>query len=96
MARSNCKHRVARDRRTAPSFDLESRKVRPIIERLLMRNGITGSFGMERNYSYENSSQHLIAEVPGRPPRVEMTIGIDFGDVWSHYSTLDQGGNVVG
>jgi hypothetical protein len=28
-------------------------------------------------------AQHLIAEVPCRQARVEMTIGIDLGDVWS-------------
>jgi transposase len=30
-------------------------------------------------------AQHLIAEVPRRQRKVEMTIGIDLGDVWSHY-----------
>src|ERR1700730_18221803 len=43
----------------------------------------------------KNSSQHLIAEVPRRRSRVEMTIGIDLGDVWSHYCTLNQDGDVV-
>jgi transposase len=43
----------------------------------------------------KNSSQHLIAEVPRRQPRVELTIGIDLGDVWSHYCTLNQDGEVV-
>ncbi len=38
---------------------------------------------------------HLIAKVPGRQPRVEMTIGIDLGDVWSHYCTLNEAGEVV-
>jgi transposase len=40
-------------------------------------------------------AQHLIAEVPRRQPRVAMTIGIDLGDVWSHYCTLNQHGEVV-
>src|SRR5271169_1410415 len=40
-------------------------------------------------------SQHLIAEVPRRQPRVERTIGIDLGDVWSHYCTLNEDGGVV-
>ena len=40
-------------------------------------------------------SQHLIAEVPRRRAKVEMTIGIDLGDVWSHYCTLNQDGEVV-
>ena len=43
----------------------------------------------------KNSSQHLIAEVPRRPSRVEMTIGVDLGDVWSHYCTLNEDGEVV-
>jgi transposase len=43
----------------------------------------------------KNSSQHLIAEVPRRQRRVEMTIGIDLGDVWSHYCTLNEDGEVV-
>jgi hypothetical protein len=36
-------------------------------------------------------AQH-IAEVPRK---VEMTVGIDLGDVWSHYCTLNQDGEVV-
>jgi transposase len=40
-------------------------------------------------------AQHLIAEVPRRQPRVAMTIGVDLGDVWSHYCTLNQDGEVV-
>jgi hypothetical protein len=37
----------------------------------------------------KNTSQHLIAEVPRRHPLVVMTIGIDLGDVWSHYCKLN-------
>jgi transposase len=40
-------------------------------------------------------AQHLIAEVPRRQAKVEITIGIDLGDVWSHYCTLNQDGLVV-
>jgi hypothetical protein len=40
-------------------------------------------------------AQHLIAEIPRRQPRVAMTIGIELGDVWSHYCTLNQDGEVV-
>jgi transposase len=40
-------------------------------------------------------TQHLIAEVPRRDSKVGMTIGIDLGDVWSHYCTLNEGGEVV-
>jgi transposase len=38
--------------------------------------------------------QDLIAEAPCRNTQVEMTIGIDLGDVWSHYCTLNQEGEV--
>src|SRR5271155_1239046 len=40
-------------------------------------------------------TQDLIAEVPRSNSRVEMTIGIDLGDVWSHYCTLNEEGEVV-
>jgi transposase len=40
-------------------------------------------------------SQHPIAEVPRRRSKVEITIGIDLGDVWSYYCTLNQDGLVV-
>ncbi len=43
----------------------------------------------------KKSMHHLIAEVPRSQPRVEMTIGIDLGDVWSHYCTLNEDGEVV-
>ena len=39
-------------------------------------------------------AHHLIAEVARRQSRVEMTVGIDIGDVWSHYFTLNQEGEV--
>ena len=38
---------------------------------------------------------HLIAEVPCRHPRTGLTIGVDLGDVWSHYCTLNQDSEVV-
>src|ERR1700730_13494428 len=40
-------------------------------------------------------SQQLIAEVSRSSSRVRMTIGIDLGDVWSHYCTLNEDGEVV-
>src|SRR5271155_3896349 len=43
----------------------------------------------------KNSTQHLIAEVPRRQPRVGITIGIELGDVWSHYCKLNEEGEVV-
>ena len=43
----------------------------------------------------KKSAQHLIAEVPRRQTKIEITIGIDLGDVWSHYCTLNEEGVVV-
>src|SRR5271170_7376369 len=43
----------------------------------------------------KKSTHHLIAEVPCRRSRVETTIGIDLGDVWSHYCKLNEDGEVV-
>ena len=40
-------------------------------------------------------SKHLIAEVPRSVTKVGMTIGIDLGDVWSHYCTINEDGEVV-
>ena len=43
----------------------------------------------------KNSTQHLIAEVSRRQARVDTTIGIDLGDVWSHSCKLNEDGEVV-
>ena len=43
----------------------------------------------------KKSAPHLITEIPRRRTKVETTIGIDLGDVWSHYCTLNQDGEVV-
>jgi transposase len=43
----------------------------------------------------KKSAQQLIAEVPRRHARVEITIGIDLGDVWSHYCIFNRDGEVV-
>jgi transposase len=40
-------------------------------------------------------AQHLIAKVPGRRSKAQLTIGIDLGDVWSHYCTLNEDGGVI-
>jgi transposase len=40
-------------------------------------------------------AHQLIAEVPVRRSKVEMAIGIDLGDVWSHYCTLNEEGEVI-
>jgi hypothetical protein len=50
---------------------------------------------MNRPFESERLS-HEIAEVPRRQPQLEMTIGTDLGDVWSHYCTRNQGGGIVG
>jgi transposase len=43
----------------------------------------------------KKQTQDLITEAPRRSSKVEMTIGIDLGDVWSHYCTLNEEGTVV-
>src|SRR5258708_28986323 len=50
----------------------------------------------ERLLPMKTTTQHLIAEVPRSSSKVGMTIGIDLGDVWSHYCTLNEDGEVVG
>src|SRR6202522_4549657 len=49
----------------------------------------------EQTVPMNKPAQHLIAEVLRSQARVEITIGIDLGDVWSHYCTLNQDGEVV-
>jgi hypothetical protein len=58
-------------------------------------NGMSRSFGRERLFPMKKTTQHLIAEVPRRHSGVELTVGIDLGDVWSHYCTLNEDGEVV-
>jgi transposase len=53
-------------------------------------------FRSERLFPMKKMTQDLIAEVPRSSSKVEMTIGIDLGDVWSHYCTLNEGGEIVG
>src|ERR1700685_2614500 len=62
---------------------------------LVSLNGMSRSSGSERLFPMKKPAQHLIAEVPRRQAKVEITIGIDLGDVWSHYCTLNQDGEVV-
>jgi hypothetical protein len=54
------------------------------------------SSGRERLFSIKKTKQHLIAVVPCRKSKIGMTIGTDLGDVWSHYCTLNEDGEVVG
>lgn len=44
---------------------------------------------------YEWDEQVLLEETVPRRSEVEVTIGIDLGDVWSHYYTLNKEGGVV-
>jgi transposase len=46
-------------------------------------------------FAMKKSAQHLIVEVARRHFRTEMTIGIDLGDVWSHFCTLNEEGRMV-
>jgi transposase len=39
--------------------------------------------------------QYFISKSLGRRSRVGMTIGIDLGDIWSHYCTLSKHGEVI-
>jgi transposase len=39
--------------------------------------------------------QFFISKRRCRSSRVEITIGIDLGDIWSHYCTLNEDGEVI-
>ena len=39
--------------------------------------------------------QFFISKRPRRSPWVGITIGIDLGDIWSHYCTLNKDGEVI-
>ena len=43
----------------------------------------------------KKTTHHLIAEGLRSITKVGMTIGIDLGDAWSHYCTLNEDGEVV-
>jgi hypothetical protein len=62
---------------------------------LLPINGMSRSSGSEKLLPMKTTKHHLIAEVPRSSSKAEMTIGIDLGDVWSHYCTLNEDGEVV-
>lgn len=49
----------------------------------------------EQTVPRKKPAHHLIAEVPRKRSKIELTIGIDLGDVWSHYCTLSQQGEVI-
>jgi transposase len=52
-------------------------------------------FRKDETVPMKTTTQHLIAEVPRRQFQGRLTIGIDLGDVWSHYCTLNEDGEVV-
>jgi hypothetical protein len=52
-------------------------------------------FEIAETVSHKKTAQHLIAEVPSRHSPTEITIGVDLGDVWSHYCTINQNGEVI-
>src|SRR5258708_36077213 len=58
-------------------------------------NGMSRSVGRRRLFATKKTTQRLIVEVPRRQSEVGVTIGIDLGDVWSHYCTLNEDGEVV-
>jgi transposase len=43
----------------------------------------------------KNHPQFFISKRPRRSPWVGITIGIDLGDIWSHYCTLNENGEVI-
>ena len=52
-------------------------------------------FRIGETIAMKKPSKHLIVEVPRSVAKGRMTIGIDLGDVWSHYCTLNEDGEVV-
>jgi hypothetical protein len=58
-------------------------------------NGTSRSSGRRRLFPMKTTTQHLIAEVPRRQSQGKLTIGIDLGDVWSHYCILNEDGEAV-
>jgi transposase len=58
-------------------------------------NGMSRPSVEEQTVSMKKPTQHLIAEAPRKRGQVELTIGIDLGDVWSHYCTLNQDGDII-
>jgi transposase len=58
-------------------------------------NGMSRSLRRSKLYPMKKPTQHLIAKVPRTQAKTELTIGVDPGDVWSHYCTLNQDGEVI-
>jgi hypothetical protein len=58
-------------------------------------NGMSRSFGSERDCSHEENDAAPHRGSPTQAVQVELTIGIDLGDVWSHYCSLNEDGEVV-
>jgi hypothetical protein len=62
----------------------------------LPKNGMrTVTLRKRETMRMKKQTRELIAEAPCGTSKIGMTIGIDLGDVWSHYCTLNQEGEVV-
>jgi transposase len=51
--------------------------------------------GNERDYAHERHRQYFISNSPRSGSRVGTTIGIDLGDIWSHYCTINEESEVI-
>jgi transposase len=50
---------------------------------------------MRETMRMKTKPQFFISKSPRRSSKVGMTVGIDLGDIWSHYCTLNEDGEVV-
>jgi transposase len=53
------------------------------------------SFGNERHYAHEKASRFFISKSPCRSSRVGSRLESTLVDIWSHYCTLNQDGEVI-
>jgi len=44
----------------------------------------------EQTVPMKKPAHHLIAEVPRKRSKAELTIGIDLGEIWSHYCVIGE------
>ena len=61
----------------------------------LPESGSPRSFGNARDYAHENPPAVLHLKTSTQRFQVGITIGIDLGDIWSRYCTLNEDGEVV-
>jgi transposase len=57
--------------------------------------GMRRSLEMRETMLVKKHSQHIISTSPRRRSQVGITIGVDLGDIWSHYCTLNEDGEVI-